>query len=87
MAAGAGTRVSAHPFHAITDKMKFIACFLRACKGIGDRQRFVKHLNTVERSSTFYVLDRLKENYNESVLIDDIAGAETVRSSKKKKRR
>ena len=41
----------------------------------------------VERSSTFYVLDRLKENYNESVLIDDIAGAETVRSSKKKKKR
>ena len=37
----------AHPFHAITDKMKFIACFLRAGKGIGACQRFVEHLNTV----------------------------------------
>ena len=41
----------------------------------------------VERSSTFYVLDRLKENYNESVLLDDVVGAETVRSPKKKKKR
>jgi hypothetical protein len=40
-----------------------------------------------ERSSTFYVLDRLKENYNESVLIDDVAGAEAVRSSKKEEKK